>query len=188
MTHNMNIDQAKLLLTRFYEGKTTPAEERQLADFFRSGDVPAEFNADKQLFVQLSEIADTPMPDDIADEIKTFVGNLTHSDSTTQIETIAKRHTGFSFRMHTPPKIWSRIAAAVVLLVALGGGIFYHQQQTSPFRDTCATPEEAANAILYANDIIARSSAPLQRSTAIATEQINDMTETIIKIQPYINQ
>ena len=189
MTHNMNIEQAKLLLTRFYEGKTTPAEERLLAEFLRSDDVPEEFNADRQLFMQLSEIADTPMPNDIAEQIKTFVGNLTdHNNNTTQIETTAKRHTGFSFRMHTPPKIWSRIAAAVVLLVALGGGIFYHQQQTSPFRDTCATPEEAADAILYANDIIARSSAPLQRSTAIATEQINNMTETIIKIQPYINQ
>ena len=188
MTHNMNIEQAKLLLTRFYEGKTTPAEERLLAEFLRSDDVPAEFNADRQLFMQLSEIAETPMPDDIEEQIKTFVGNLTDNDNTMQIETTAKQRTGFSFRLHTPPKIWSRIAAAVVMLVALGGGIFYHQHRISPFRDTCATPEEAADAILYANDIINRSTAPFQRSTVIATEQVNGLTETIIKIQPYINQ
>ena len=92
MTHNMNIEQAKLLLTRFYEGKTTPAEERLLAEFLRSDDVPEEFNADRQLFMQLSEIADTPMPNDIAEQIKTFVGNLTdHNNNTTQIETRQKQ-------------------------------------------------------------------------------------------------
>ena len=188
MTHNMNIEQAKLLLTRFYEGKTTPAEERLLAEFLRSDDVPAEFNADRQLFMQLSEIAETPMPDDIEEQIKTFVCNLTAHNSTTQIETTAKRRTGFSFRLHTPPKIWSRIAAAVVMLVALGGGISYHQHRISPFRDTCATPEEAADAILFANDIINRSAAPFMRSTEIATGQVNDINQTLGKIQPYINQ
>ena len=87
-------------------------------------------------------------------------------------------------------KMLYRVGATVAILLAIGGGVLHHQRTYAPdpFHDTCATPEEAADAILYANDIIARSSAPLQRSTAIATEQINDMTETIIKIQPYINQ
>ena len=189
MTHNMNIEQAKLLLTRFYEGKTTPAEERLLAEFFRSDDVPAEFNTDKQLFMQLSEIADTPMPDDIAEQIKTFVGNLTDNDNTTQIETTAKRRTGFRFRMHTPPKMWYRVAATVALLAAIGGGVLHHQRTYAPdpFRDTCATPEEAAREILYANEIVNRSFAPFQQSTNIAAEQVNDMNKTIHKAIQYIN-
>lgn len=184
MTHNMNIEQAKLLLTRFYEGKTTPAEERLLAEFLRSDDVPAEFNADRQLFMQLSEIAETPMPDDIEEQIKTFVGNLTDNDNTMQIETTAKRRTGFSFRLHTPPKIWSRIAAAVVMLVALGGGIFYHQHRASPFRDTCATPEEAAAQIQRANRMITKATEQCMVPTSKALQQADAAKQVI---NQYIN-
>ena len=39
MTYDMNIEQIKSLLARFYEGQTTPEEERLLADFFRREDV-----------------------------------------------------------------------------------------------------------------------------------------------------
>ena len=39
MTYNMTIEQIKSLLARFYEGQTTPEEERLLADFFRREDV-----------------------------------------------------------------------------------------------------------------------------------------------------
>ncbi|MBQ4395120.1 MAG: hypothetical protein II825_07490 [Paludibacteraceae bacterium] len=81
-----------------------------------------------------------------------------------------------------------RVAATMTLLLALGGGMWVHQRQISPFRDTCSTPEEAANAIFYANDIINRSAAPFLRSTMVATKQMNDINETLGKIQPYINQ
>ena len=86
--------------------------------------------------------------------------------------------------------MWYRVAATVAILLAIGGGVLHHQRTyaTDPFRDTCATPEEAADAILYANDIINRSAAPVLRSTMIATEQVNDINETLGKIQPYINQ
>ena len=84
--------------------------------------------------------------------------------------------------------MWYRVAAMVAILIALGGGVIAYQKQTDPFRDTCATPEEAAREILYANDIINRSSAPFVHSTMIATEQVKDINETLGKIQPYINQ
>ena len=81
-----------------------------------------------------------------------------------------------------------RVAATVAILFAIGGGVISHQKQTDPFRDTCKTPEEAAREILYANEIVNRSAAPFLRSTMIATEQVNDINETLGKIQPYINQ
>ena len=103
---------------------------------------------------------------------------------------VSQQRKGVIYRLKTPPKVWYRVAATVAILLAIGGGVLHHQRTyaTDPFRDTCATPEEAADAILYANDIINRSTAPFQRSTVIATEQVNGLTETIIKIQPYINQ
>ena len=189
MTYTMNIEQIKALLARFYEGQTTPEEERLLADFFRREDVPEELQEDKQLFLMLAQISDQEMPTDIAEEITAFVNNLGQTEKKPILSEM-KHHKGIIYRLKTPPKMWYRIAATVAILFAIGGGVFFHQQTytTDPFRDTCSTPEEAADAILYANDIINRSAAPFMRSTMIATEQVNDINETLGKIQPYINQ
>ena len=217
MTYNMTIEQIKSLLSRFYEGQTTPDEERLLADFFNmskahvaslggdeSGeqahtriaqdfhreDVLEELQEDKQLFLMLAQISDQEMPTDIAEEITAFVNNLGQTEKKPILSEV-KHHKGIIYRLKTPPKMWYRVAATVAILLAIGGGMFVHQQRTfatDPFRDTCSTPEEAADAILYANDIINRSAAPFLRSTMIATEQVNDINETLGKIQPYINQ
>ena len=187
MTYNMTIEQIKSLLARFYEGQTTPEEERLLADFFRREDVPEDLLQDKQLFLLLAQTSDQEMPQDIAEEITAFVNNL----GQTKIQPLIpedKQRKGVIFRLKTPPKMWYRVAATVAILLAIGGGVISHQKQNDPFRDTCSTPEEAADAILYANDIINRSAAPFLRSTMIATEQVNDINETLGKIQPYINQ
>ena len=189
MTNNMTIEQTQSLLARFYEGQTTPEEERLLADFFRREDVPEDLQQDKQLFLMLSQISDQEIPADIAEEITAFVNNLVQ----TEIQPLIpedKQRKGVIFRLKTPPKMWYRIAATMAILLTIGGGVFFHQRTytTDPFRDTCSTPEEAADAILYANDIINRSAAPFLRSTMIATEQVNDINETLGKIQPYINQ
>lgn len=189
MTYTMNIEQIKSLLARFYEGQTTPEEERLLADFFRREDVPEDLQQDKQLFLLLVQASDQEMPQDIAEEITAFVNNL----GQTKIQPLIpedKQRKGVIFRLKTPPKMWYRVAATVAILLAIGGGVLFHQRTytTDPFRDTCSTPEEAAREILYANDIINRSTAPFLRSTMIATEQVNDINETLGKIQPYINQ
>ena len=210
----MTIEQIKSLLSRFYEGQTTPDEERLLADYFNmskahvanlgggeSGeqahtrlaqdfhreDVPAELQEDKQLFLMLSQISDQEMPADIAEEITAFVNNLGQTKKK-PVQPKAKQHKGIIYRLKTPPKMFYRVAATVAILLAIGGGVIAYQKQTDPFRDTCSTPEEAAREILYANDIINRSTAPFLRSTMIATEQMNDINETLGKIQPYINQ
>jgi len=187
MTYNMTIEQIKSLLARFYEGQTTPEEERLLADFFRREDVREELQEDKQLFLMLAQISDQEMPADIAEEITAFVNNLGQTEKKPVLSEV-KHHKGIIYRLKTPPKMWYRVAATVAILIALGGGVIAYQKQNDPFRDTCSTPEEAAREILYANDIINRSAAPFLRSTMIATEQVNDINETLGKIQPYINQ
>ncbi len=189
MTYNMTIEQIKSLLSRFYEGQTTPEEERQLVAFFRREEIPEDLQADKQLFLMLAQTSEQEMPQDIADEIAAFVNNLGQTEKK-PIMSEDKQHKGIIYRLKTPPKMWYRVAATVAILLAIGGGVFFHQRTytTAPFRDTCSTPDEAADAILYANDIINRSAAPFLRSTMIATEQVNDINQTLGKIQPYINQ
>ena len=186
MTYDMNIEQIKSLLARFYEGQTTPEEERLLADFFRCEDVPEDLQQDKQLFLLLVQASDQEMPADIAEEITVFVNNLGQTEKESVLPE-AKQPKEITYRLKTPPKMLYRVAATVAILLAIGGGVISHQKQTDPFRDTCSTPEEAAQEILYANNIINRSFAPFRQSANMATEQVNEMNKTIQKATQYIN-
>lgn len=183
MTYTMNIEQIKSLLARFYEGQTTPEEERLLADFFRREDVPEELQEDKQLFLILAQISDQEMPVDIAEEITAFVNNL----GQTKIQPLIsedKQRKGVIFRLKTPPKMWYRVAATVAILLAIGGGVFVHQQRTlatDPFRDTCNTQEEAAVELLKANAMIAKATQQCLAPARNAFEQLDDTKEIINK-------
>lgn len=183
MTYTMNIEQIKSLLARFYEGRTTPEEERLLADFFRREDVPEELQEDKQLFLILTQISDQEMPADIAEEITAFVNNL----GQTKIQPLIsedKQRKGVIFRLKTPPKMWYRVAATVAILLAIGGGVFVHQQRTlatDPFRDTCNTQEEAAVELLKANAMIAKATQQCLAPARNAFEQLDDTKEIINK-------
>ena len=183
MTYNMTIEQIKSLLSRFYEGQTTPDEERLLADFFHREDVPEKLQEDKQLFLMLAQISDQEMPTDIAEEITAFVNNL----GQTEIQPLIpedKQRKGVIFRLKTPPKMWYRVAATVAILFAIGGGMFMHQQRTlatDPFRDTCSTPEEAAAELHKANAMITKASQQCLAPTRNAFEQVEDTKEIINK-------
>ena len=185
MTYNMTIEQIKSLLARFYEGQTTPEEERLLADFFRREDVPEDLQEDKQLFLLLAQTSDQEMPQDIAEEITAFVNNL----GQTKIQPLIpedKQRKGVIFRLKTPPKMWYRVAATVAILLAIGGGMLFHQRiyTTDPFCDTCATPEEAAAQIQRANSMIAKATEQCMAPTSKALQKA-DATKQVIN--QYIN-
>lgn len=182
MTYDMNIEQIKSLLARFYEGQTTPEEERLLADFFRREDVPEELQEDKQLFLMLAQISDQEMPQDIAEEITAFVNNLGQTEKKPILSEV-KHHKGIIYRLKTPPKMWYRVAATVAILFAIGGGVLIHQRTytTDPFRDTCKTPEEAAAELHKANAMITKASQQCLAPTRNAFEQVEDTKEIINK-------
>ena len=185
MTDNMTIEQIKSLLSRFYEGQTTPEEERQLAAFFRREDVPEDLQQDKQLFLLLAQTSEQEMPQDIADEITAFVKNLGQPDIQ-PLTHVSKQHKGVIYRLKTPPKMWYRVAATVAFLLAIGGGVLHHQRTyaTDPFRDTCATPEEAAAQIQRANSMIAKATEQYMAPTSKALQKA-DATKQVIN--QYIN-
>lgn len=182
MRYNMTIEQIKSLLSRFYEGQTTPEEERLLADFFRREDVPEDLQQDKQLFLLLVQASDQEMPQDIADEITAFVNNLGRSDIQ-PLTHVSEQHKGIIYRLKTPPKVMYRVAATVAILLAIGGGVLYHQRTYTPdpFRDTCATPEEAAAELHKANAMITKASQQCLAPTRNAFEQVEDTKEIINK-------
>ena len=185
MTYNMTIEQVKSLLSRFYEGQTTPEEERQLADFFHHENVPEDLQQDKQLFLLLAQTSEQEMPQDIADEITAFVNNLGQPDIQ-PLTPVSKQHKGVIYRLKTPPKMWYRVAATVAILLAIGGGVLHHQRTYAPdpFRDTCATPEEAAAQIQRANSMIAKATEQCMGPTSKALQKA-DATKQVIN--QYIN-
>ena len=185
MTYNMNIEQIKSLLSRFYEGQTTPEEERQLVAFFRREDVPEDLQQDKQLFLLLAQTSEQEMPQDIADEITAFVNNLGQTDIQ-PLTHVSQQRKGVIYRLKTPPKVWYRVAATVAILLAIGGGVLHHQQTyaTDPFRDTCATPEEAAAQIQRANRMITKATEQCMVPTSKALQQADAAKQVI---NQYIN-
>ena len=185
MTYDMTIEQIKSLLARFYEGQTTPEEERLLADFFRREDVPEDLQQDKQLFLLLAQTSDQEMPQDIAEEITTFVNNLGQTKNIVRVQR-DKKIQPHIFRLKTPPKILYRVAATVAILLAIGGGVLHHQRTYAPdpFRDTCATPEEAAAQIQRANSMIAKATEQCMVPTSKALQKA-DATKQVIN--QYIN-
>ncbi len=180
MERKSNIES---LLIRFYDGKTTPEEEEKLMDFFRSDDVPAELEADRKLFLSMSEIADTHIPDDIATEINAFVGNLNDSETEKNPEPASRQPKSNVFRLEKPPKtIWYRIAAAVSVIAIVGICIMQFQNQESnesPFHDTCASVEEAAMQIERANSIVSRSIQMCKLPTQEAIRKTNSKINKI---------
>jgi len=182
MKRDKNIEQIKSLLARFYEGQTTPEEERLLADFFHREDVPEELQEDKQLFLMLAQISDQEMPTDIAEEITAFVNNLGQTEKKPVLSE-EKQNKGIIYRLKTPPKMWYRVAATVAILLAIGGGVLFHQRTytTDPFRDTCSTPEEAAAELHKANAMITKASQQCLAPTRNAFEQVEDTKEIINK-------
>ena len=179
----MTIEQIKSLLSRFYEGQTTPDEERLLADFFRREDVPEDLQEDKQLFLMLAQISDQEMPTDIAEEITAFVNNLGQTEKKPVLSE-EKQNKGIIYSLKIPPKMWYRVAATVAILLAIGGGVISHQKQTDPFRDTCSTPEEAAIQIQRANSMIAKAT---EQCITPATKALQQTEATKQIINQYIN-
>lgn len=185
MTYNMTIEQVQSLLSRFYEGQTTPEEERLLAAYLRREEVPEELQEDKQLFLMLAQISDQEMPADIAEEITAFVNNLGQTEKKPVLPEVKQRK-GIIYRLKTPPKMFYRVAATVAILLAIGGGVLFHQRTytTDPFRDTCSTPEEAAAQIQRANNMIAKASGQCFEPASKALQQTENAKQII---NQYIN-
>ena len=76
----MNIPQIKTadmkqLLNKYYEGLTTEQEEQTLKDWLLSEDVPEEFAADRELFLQLQSAAtnEPELPDGFSERLETLI-------------------------------------------------------------------------------------------------------------------
>lgn len=109
-----DIEKIKQLLDLYYQGVTTPEQERELAEFFSMPDVelPAEMLPDRDLFRTL---ADAVVPPDLGDSLATAVDTRA-----------AVRHKTLS-----PLRRWVGMAVAVAIVGLMAGGVVTYIHHTS---------------------------------------------------------
>ncbi len=110
MKQQYDIDEIKMLLEAYYDGKTSIGQEKLLCDFFGSAcEIPEDLEADRQLFNALCavDLAKVAVPEDLKERITTHIGNLESRERRSGKGWI-KRFAVIS------------VAASVILIIALG--------------------------------------------------------------------
>lgn len=121
----MKATEAKQLLEKYFEAQTSTNEERQLRDYFLSGDADEDLMPYACLFEEFEEMRHIENEDKIEESVMEYILR-------NERQTSAKR-----FR-----QMWITVSGiAAMLLIAIGGALFYQQQQ--PYKDTFSNPEEA---------------------------------------------
>ena len=119
----MEKKEVKQLLQRYFEGASSEKEEDILKSYFKSEDVPKEFQEYKEFFngiSGLSKITDDNIENEIMDHI---------------LELEVKDKTGYR-------RLYSAITGIAASLLIILGGILL-RQQPKPIKDTFNNPEVA---------------------------------------------
>lgn len=126
-------ETAARMLAKFYNGQTTLSEERLLHTYLTGNDCPQELLPDRQLFLSLSRLEETAIPESLGNRIATRIDS------------------------HTRRRRWRRLlpmsiaaAVAVVFLIIP----FLHRSSPSIYKDTCSSPQEAAVEVEQALDCV----------------------------------
>lgn len=126
----MKLQEIERLLEKFYNGETSLREERQLKEFFASGEVPARFQAEKVQFDLLAGEKTRALEDDQLE--KRVMQNVSGSD-------------GLLGRvLSNRPLFYSTIGMAATILILLA--IFLRfEPLPKKIQDTYSDPEVAYN-------------------------------------------
>ncbi|MEN8118324.1 MAG: hypothetical protein ABFS16_15160 [Bacteroidota bacterium] len=121
----MEVKEILQVLHRYFNGKSTDADERLLETYFQLGEVADEVAEYAEFFGGISELASVADDPTIEDDVMDFILENEHREKT-KYRSMWKSVTG--------------IAASVIII--LGGFLFYQQQQ-KPFDDTFEDPDKA---------------------------------------------
>ncbi|MDR2139946.1 MAG: hypothetical protein LBP50_10420 [Tannerella sp.] len=155
--------KTELLLKRFYEGRSTPDEERALRDYFLSAsETDASLQADRQLFLALTG-AEIRMPEGLSGRLERAVEQLAATPA---------RRTGWRWYAA------GSVAATVLLCIGL---FFPTREPPAPVADTFDDPREAA---IVAGQALAFMSEELNRGL----NRVADTDTEIGKIKQTVNR
>ena len=151
----MDLKKAEILIEKYYNGETSPLEELQLREFFRTADhVPEHLMPEKELFTLYSEAANEEMP------VKGFMERLEKNiDNQALIRVGTKKSVIYRI---------SGIAAGIALLLVSYLLIFHGPAGTdrgSALQDTYQDPqlayEETQKVLLYISQTMNKGTAQL---------------------------
>ena len=151
----MDLKKAEVLVEKYYNGETSPEEELQLREFFRTAEnVPEHLMPDKELFSLYSKAADEEVP------VDGFMKNLERVIDSQSVTSLSARKSVM---------YWiSGIAAGIALLLTS-----YFLLVNNPFtddrrqalKDTYENPqlayEETQKVLLYISQKMNKGTAPL---------------------------
>ena len=152
------------LLDKYYRGETTLEEERQLKGFFQQEEAPEELQADKDVFLLYTGLAQQPvdLPEGLEERLSASIGRW-------QKESQRRRPW-----LRPSIRLWS-IGIAASLLIAAGMGI-YLQKSEPKQHDTFTNPALAYQETHRALQLFA---AALQKGEA----QMVKAEKTTLKVQ-----
>lgn len=167
----MKVNEIEQLLTRYYNGDTSQAEEKELKRFFAEEDVPAHLLAEKEIFMQLAA-SPAGMPEGLESRLSRKIDEW----DTRERRTLNAQRKGRILRLQ-----WiGSIAASLLILFATG--MYLQQPHHAPApQDTCATPEEA---YAQAQKALVMLSASLNKGM----EKMEAVQETTGKIEKNMNE
>lgn len=131
----MKVDELERLLAAFYDGMTDEQEEERLKEAFKSEELPAHLQEEREVFLALCDAAeketDAPLPSGMEERLAHLIDERAEEEQR-------------FFRRNKARRNWRWVigVAATVLLVlgiGYGRGIF---RATTP-RDTFSDPEQA---------------------------------------------
>jgi hypothetical protein len=121
----MKTEDLNKLLEKYYDGGTSEAEEQVLRQFFRGNDIPAGYEAEKEIFGFYSGFEKIPEPS---------------ADFEKRILAAVDRSVSVSVRMKRK-LVYSLVSAAAGLLILIGSYFFFTNRAETP--DTFSDPELA---------------------------------------------
>jgi hypothetical protein len=163
----MSEEELKRLIEKYYNGESTEEEEIALRVFFRKGNVPEGFDAEKEIFSYYAESQDVPEPS-IDFEARILTG----------IDASERERESQNIRRYLIPIL----SAAAGILILTGSYFFFMKRAESV--DTFADP-----AIAYAETIkILRDVSSQLNHSAQVLEPVGKMSEFTRKSFKSINK
>lgn len=169
----MELTEVKILLQKFFDAQTSEEEEKQLADFFRAGQVPEELKVYQQFFDATEELSTTKF-DGFEEEVMSHILESEHREKS-------------KYRW-----MWQTVtSAAAILIIAL---LVVNYNQEKRWQDTYDDPEiayqEATKALQYMAGKyqkgmvklqpmakLEKASAPLQTGLGLVNKGFEEMNE-----------
>lgn len=176
----MDLKKAEAIIKKYYDGKTSPEEEKQLREFFLTAEnIPEHLMPEKELFSLYSKAGKEEVP------VNGFMESLERViDSQSNIRTGTKRR--IIYRI-------SAIAAGLALLIASYFLIVnnpFADEQKYAWKDTYENPqlayEETQKVLLYISQKMNKGTAPLSNISKL-NESVQNL-QNLEKLETGLNQ